>query len=256
MRYGILATLASARLHGHRMRDYEKALAEARTVIEHAGRKSSRLLAVLGSALAANGQSRVASAVVREALNVPGAPKCFELLLAVLGGSEGTLAGASSIPSDAEVIDAIRMDCGGESFTSDDGVEWQADRFFHGGKPRSAPYLQLEGTDRPDLYRAARVFRAGMHFSGYRVPVVPGTYRVTVHCAESSFLAALPRCFDVVVEERKVVTDLDPMAAGYAVPIEHTFEVVVDDGTLDLHLDATRYLPLVAGIEIVPAAES
>ena len=98
--------------------------------------------------------------------------------------------------------------------------------------------------------------------SSYGFPLPPGRYRVTLRFAEIFYAAAKAgvRQFDVEIEGETVLTRYDTMAeVGFAKVDDQPFDVIVDDGALDI---VFRFVwedgkkkgnPAILAIEIVPS---
>lgn len=72
------------------------------------------------------------------------------------------------------------INCGGEKdFTDANGIVWQADRDFTGGIAWT-PSITKNGLSEPFLSLRYGIFL-------YRIPVIAGNYRVTLHFAENHF---------------------------------------------------------------------
>lgn len=156
--------------------------------------------------------------------------------------------------------EAIRVNCGGLAFRDPSGETWGRDRFFNGGGllygaewsiPLPFPG-EISGTDNDRLYQTERFFPEGdWPPPGYRFPLRPGRYRVTLHFADVYFGAPGKRRFHVDIEGKRVLDDYDPCANGHATADPHTFdEIIVSDGSLDLSLLRVIDNPKISGIEI------
>jgi serine/threonine protein kinase/Flp pilus assembly protein TadD len=145
----------------------------------------------------------------------------------------------------------LRINCGG-ALELAGGESWSADAFFLGGRASSPWRGEIARTDRDALYQSARFFAefAGAG-SGYRIPLPPGTYRVTLHFAELVSCEPAARRFDVLLESACVLPDHEPARAGLWTAETRRFEGVrVSDGALDIRFAARWGDPCVSGIEI------
>ncbi|MCK0146239.1 PKD domain-containing protein, partial [Arenibacter sp. F26102] len=156
---------------------------------------------------------------------------------------EGGLTDIATINVDTEepVIGdfALRINAGGPEINYDGNV-FSADQNFVGGKA----YTNTSATV-PALYQTER--SASPPTFGYEIPLPNGEYRVTLHFAEIFFgangggtLGTAQRIFDVVMEGSTILDDFDINAAvGPQTITTRTFDVVVEDGILNLGFDAT-----------------
>jgi hypothetical protein len=159
----------------------------------------------------------------------------------------------------------LRINCGGDRFVSASGATWLGDRFFECGFPFASPIEaygapepfrgEIAGTEDDALYQTerwfSREFRGHLDADGYRIPLPPGDYRVTLHFAEIYYRAPRRRLFEVVLEERATVEALDLFAAaGFARPIVRQVDVGVRDGFLDIHFVRSAGEPKISALEI------
>jgi serine/threonine protein kinase/predicted Zn-dependent protease len=156
--------------------------------------------------------------------------------------------------------DGPRVNCGGDDYVAKDGRSWSRDRFFLSGRrPGEAlgnPYeftLGIEMTEDDVLYQSLRYF-PGEHLQppGYRVPLPPGDYEVTLHFAE--FVSRRPgyRSFGVHLEGREALPDYEPGKTGFRSAEAKVFSVRVDDGILDVEFLTQVQNPMVSAIEVRP----
>jgi tetratricopeptide (TPR) repeat protein len=154
-----------------------------------------------------------------------------------------------------EIGEPIRINCGGERYESRGGTVWERDRFSRSG----GPYMggarnfigEIQNTEDDPLFQTERYFSPQrLSFTGYRIPVPAGTYRVVLHFAE--IVATRPglRVFDVMLEGKRILERYDPAAAGYATAESKTFETVVVDGLLDIEFRPRKENPKISAIEI------
>jgi hypothetical protein len=151
----------------------------------------------------------------------------------------------------------IRIRCGGERYVDSQEQPWERDRFFSGGLcsgPVTGGWLtsDIDGTLDAPLYAAERFFYpAAAGLPGYRIPVPPGGYRVTLHFAEIFTSEIGRRVFDVHIEGKTVIADYDLVrAVGFARPDAQRFEVEVADGLLDIEFAHKHENPKISAIEI------
>ena len=154
----------------------------------------------------------------------------------------------------------LRVNCGGldyESPTTDE--KWSRDRFFVGGYRHfgdgeggaKGPCTDdIEATADDPLYRTERWFtESPQQPPGYRIPLPPGRYTVTLHFAEVFYEKTGRRTFDVLLEGREVLASFQPAIRTAS---QHAFETEVRDGVLDLQFSHYLDCPQVAAIEIAP----
>ncbi len=140
----------------------------------------------------------------------------------------------------------IRINSGGPAGTFE-GQEWQADRWFVGGRT-SVSRDVVSGTTSSTLYQDRRVAP-----SAYDIPVTAGTYDVTVLSAETYWKADGARRFSVVAEGLPLVQGVDLHAvAGHDRAWSATRRVQVLDGLLDIDFSATVDNAVVAGVVVAP----
>jgi len=146
----------------------------------------------------------------------------------------------------------VRIDCGGGETTTG-GATWGADRFFTSGA------VNLKWHERPEehaLDRTQRWFPRGRVLpSGYRIPLPPGRWDVTLFFAETFFREKGKRVFDASVEGKEVLAAYDIFAAAGAWTLDRrAFPAVeVADGLLEIDFFHIADNPTIAAIEIAPA---
>jgi hypothetical protein len=145
-------------------------------------------------------------------------------------------------------------------------AEWSADRFYTGGRavrqragePEPAAPRRGEAAPAPleGVAATQRSFaREGAGRHGYRIPVPPGRYRVTLHFAELLHTEPGARRFSVDVEGRTAVEDLDLFAANGREPFTRVVAATVADGLLDVVLVDGAGVPVLNGLEVEAAGE-
>jgi hypothetical protein len=141
-----------------------------------------------------------------------------------------------------------RINCGGEACTGKDGTLWGKDCFARGGdalEPHG--YVPARATE-VDVLKTGRGFPGKDSVArGYRIPLPQGRYRVTLGFAEVTFHEAGRRRFDVLLEGKKVLEDLEPKIDT---PEVFTFEERVEDGHLDLEFVRKAEDPSISAIAI------
>ena len=140
-----------------------------------------------------------------------------------------------------------------------DGEAWARDRFFHGGHTSDAAVagwlpMEFDGTDDDPVYAEGRFFSAECKpDGGYRVPLSPGRYRLTLHFAENYFSGPGRRVFDVLAEGETVIESHDTFhEVGFASAHARTVELEVLDGLLELGFRWRSNNPRIVGLEIAP----
>ena len=154
----------------------------------------------------------------------------------------------------------LRINCGGEAFTDAAGHTWQADREFRdgawgavGGKVVTRETKPVIGTKTEAVYQTERY-----GLSGYRIPLKNGTYKVTLHFAETydKTSTAGERVFSVTIEGRKCLEAFDPFkeAGGKAwTAVVREFDIEVQDGDLAIEFASDKQVQMINGIEVVHA---
>ncbi len=158
-------------------------------------------------------------------------------------------------PVDPNQPVAIRINAGGKKFTDAEGNVWSADQYFSGGnaKHTNDPIFR---TELDTIYQ----FNRSAQDLAYDIPVNNGFYSVNLHFTETYWEAPLKRAFDVSLEGKEVIQNLDLFAAtknafdpGHDTAYVASFpQVQITDGVLDLDFSANVNQALIAGIEIIP----
>jgi hypothetical protein len=158
-----------------------------------------------------------------------------------------------------------RIACGRKQpFTDSQGNLWEADRYFHGGKPLQTS-LPIEGAQPTaadeTLYQAGR---EGKDFT-YTIPVEQGLYTIRLKLAEPVYEWAFERPFNLSINGRQVLDGFDVWhgAKGPRKACERVFNWLVPDaeGHLVLRFRGVsqpgRPLApaLVQAIEVLPAVK-
>ena len=152
---------------------------------------------------------------------------------------------------------ALRIHCGGAGFRSKAGAHWSGDRCFRSGL---AAYLEEIASERypmdePALYHTERWFRESADpVPAYRIPLTPGTYRVTLHFVEGAEKPPEGRAFGILLEGKEVDPSCVALSVGFGVPLVKTFTVPVEDGFLDIAFKRKQKNPEVVGIEVAREA--
>jgi len=151
-----------------------------------------------------------------------------------------------NVVSDSAIVHAINA--GGGQETSNTGLIYSADAFFSGGHIDNFSGAAVSGTKDDEVYNHAR-----SQHSAYRLPVPNGDYLVLLQLSETFFTARNRRVFDVSIESRLLIDDLDLFATA---PGKHSaydvlLDTSVDDGMLDITFSASRNNALVNGIVVI-----
>jgi hypothetical protein len=123
----------------------------------------------------------------------------------------------------------LALNSGGGAYTDSRGVRFEADRHFVGGASGKST-ATIRGTADGALYRDERYG----NFS-YVIPLAAGSYDLTLKFVESTYSARNQRVFNLWVEGRLSLKDLDIYAVGGKdTALDITFTVTVSDGVLNL----------------------
>jgi len=149
---------------------------------------------------------------------------------------------------------AIRVNCGGPSYTDSTGQVWQADTDYTGGEAAKT-FARITGTADPTLYQTARLNEPNAAVLLYNFPLANGAYSVNLHMAETSkaMFQAGARVFNVKMQGNAVFTDLDVFAeAGGDAALIKNSSVSVSSGLLTIEFDNVVSQAEVSAIEILP----
>ncbi|WP_437776692.1 glycoside hydrolase family 11 protein [Sorangium sp. So ce1097] len=138
----------------------------------------------------------------------------------------------------------VAINSGSNSSSTNDGVEYQADKYASGGTTNSTQDSVVGG----QLYQTERYGS----FS-YEVPVTAnGNYTVKLHFAELAHNSAGSRSFSVAIEGNTVISDLDIYSeVGHDVGHTETFaDIAVNDGSVTIELINGVENPTIAGFAI------
>lgn len=143
----------------------------------------------------------------------------------------------------------LRINCGGKDGATL-GASWSRDRFFLGGKTY---YLIKIDPDRhgidPLLDRTERFFpEPTPRIRGYRIPLPRGEYRVRLRFTEGFLESPEERRFDVLVEGEAVLEGFSPR---FGVPEEHSRDLAISDGTLDIDFRRATENPKISALEVI-----
>ena len=110
---------------------------------------------------------------------------------------------------------AIRLICGGKSYTDSKGNAWQADFGYNEGTV-SANANTIAGTADPTLYHSGRWNGVAATPLLYTFPVASGSYHVNLYFAETSGMTTGVRVFNVRMQGQLIFQNLDIYAAAGA----------------------------------------
>ena len=146
----------------------------------------------------------------------------------------------------------LRSNSGGSAFLGPQSA-WCDDDFFLNGRTVSNPgIVDVGGTDNDELYRSERQgSNADPQHLDYRFLIGSGPLHVRLHFVETFWGSSNRRRFGVRLEGLPVIEQHDIFATvGRNVAEVFDFDVLVEDGWLDLALSATLDRPTLAGIEL------
>lgn len=150
---------------------------------------------------------------------------------------------------------AIRVKCGGPSYTDSKRQVWQADTDYTGGKV-SRISATMTGTADPAMYRAGRRNGPSPAVLLYNFPVTNGPYHVNLYLAEtySPLFHVGRRLFNVKMQGNAVFTNLDVFAeAGSDAALIKGADVSVSSGVLNIEFDNVVSQAKVFAIEVLPS---
>jgi N-acetylneuraminic acid mutarotase len=143
----------------------------------------------------------------------------------------------------------IYIDTGGGPYTDPStNVTYAKDHGFIGGSSGTQSF-SVANTSRDAMY----VTRRWGNDFGYRLPVDNGQYQLKLLFVEPAWDSAGKRKFDVYTEGKQVLNDFDVYAAaGLHAATTRTFNVMVNDGALNLWFLAAVDNAIISGIELTP----
>ncbi|MEL1251164.1 glycoside hydrolase family 2 TIM barrel-domain containing protein [Aurantiacibacter gilvus] len=152
---------------------------------------------------------------------------------------------------------AFRIDSGTLVAAPVEGVRYGSDTFFTGGTAANMSTRVGRGPVQPAVIEDTTepvllsTYRRGTF--GYRVPTGNGRYTVTLHFVEPNQDAG-ERIFNVMANDQLVLSRLDvaAIAGGRLKAISRDFEVLAEDGFVDLQFQPVSGEPIVSAVEITP----
>ena len=146
-----------------------------------------------------------------------------------------------------EFEEEIRINCGGSEYVDGVGRVWQEDAFFLGGHAFRQDGAEIDGTEDDELYNSERF---GDPFA-YAIPVVGGTYRVTLHVAEIFWDEPARRLFDIWLEGVRVFAEVDIYSeVGDYAAYRFVAELPVTDDLLEIYAEGILDRAKLGAIEI------
>ncbi len=169
----------------------------------------------------------------------------------------------------------VRINAGGGEERCAGGEVWGRDRFYVGGTLASSDQSERAtvrllgptgGEVAEAIHRNERSFANGtLRLPGYRIPVPPGRYRVTLHCVGHPTDPQQQQAFAVLLEGKTVLERFEPggwqrsvarllpaSASRFATVEKKRIEVAVRDGFLDVELALYTSTAALAAIEVAP----
>ena len=143
---------------------------------------------------------------------------------------------------------------GGSNYTDSRGVKYASDTYVTGGNVASfGDNTQIDNTTEDYLYQHERFG----NFS-YEIPVPNGKYTLTLKFAENYWNAANQRKFDVAVNGRTVLDNLDIWAEAGAKDkaLDKIIPVTVTNGEINISFTTVLDNAKVNAIHIAPASDS
>ena len=154
-------------------------------------------------------------------------------------------AGCESEEPGTDLVWAVNV--GGPAYSGVDGTRYNADEFISGGQ--AGTLEDVLGSQDTTLYLSYREGEIRVH-----KPIARGRYDVTLHFAEPAEIGGGERLFDVEVNGRTVVRDLDVMASrdgkirsALTVTVPN---VEVADGYLDIEFPAAVREPVLSALVV------
>ncbi|MDZ4699783.1 MAG: malectin domain-containing carbohydrate-binding protein [Rhodothermales bacterium] len=174
-------------------------------------------------------------------------PGLFGLILVLLA----LVAAPAALAQNAPIL---RLNAGGADKTFN-GTTFTSDVFFSDSKTTTFDSRAIAGTEVDDLFLSERITNDGGEPFSYGIPVpADGNYELRLHFAETAFLEAGRRQFDVTVEGTTVLDNYDIFAsAGGAntAVTETILNVAVNDGMLDITFTAVVERAKINAIEVL-----
>lgn len=173
------------------------------------------------------------------------------------GGGNLTVSSDQTFTTTEQSAFVRRVNAGGAAFTDASSQAWSADQEYGTGLDWGYDYGQartqsneIANTNDDALFQSNRTGAGGYRFE---VPSA-GVYRVKLCFAEIEYTSAGQRVFDVTIENKVVIDNLDLVATvGSNVATTYTFDAEVTDGRLAIKFVAVTGEPTISAIEMTPA---
>ncbi|MEM9933017.1 MAG: malectin domain-containing carbohydrate-binding protein [Bacteroidota bacterium] len=151
----------------------------------------------------------------------------------------------------AEEFTSIRINAGGSTYNASGNKIFVADNFFTLPSNTAAYNAGVSETLDEGLYKTERKGNA----FGYNIPLANGEYDIRLRFAELRWLESGKRRFNVKIEGAAVLNNFDIFSSGaFGMAVDREFQrVSVQDGTLNIDLQATAGEAQICAIEVLPA---
>jgi malectin (di-glucose binding ER protein) len=166
--------------------------------------------------------------------------------------------GLLCLPATAQAQTAIRVKCGGSSYTDSRGHLWHADFGFNTGSTFSTS-ASINGTPDQALYQTGRTNSSTSTSLLYRFALPNGNYHVNLYFAETfNRLSAVGRrVFTVKLQGNPVFPNLDIFATiGADAALVEGIDFVVANGEAAIEFDNVVRNSLINAIEILPVSNA
>ncbi len=139
----------------------------------------------------------------------------------------------------------LAINAGGPRYVDSKGMVYEADTLYAGGNSYSST-IPIAGTLDDPLYQSERYGDFGYH-----VPIANGHYMLTLKFAEIYWGSKNQRLFDIWVEEREALSNLDLFtAASKANAYDIRIPVRISDGMLNLVLKSNKDFAKLSGFVV------
>lgn len=147
-------------------------------------------------------------------------------------------------------VSEVRINCGGKDYTDSQGNFWQQDIYYVDGESFADFGIDIDGTEDDFIYQSERYLSP---FS-YEIPLRSGRYTVRLHFSEIFWKESGKRLINVIIEGDFSIKDIDiwQTSGESNQPYIGTFEVLVEDGFLNLDFAASVDFAKVSAIEVIP----
>jgi hypothetical protein len=147
-------------------------------------------------------------------------------------------------------VPPIRVNSGGQLYTDTNGNLWSADYGYSSGGSTASTAATIAGTYEQGLYRTSR-FQSGT--LQYQFSMLNGTHTVSLKFAETQVTSVGQRVFNVILNGRTVLTNLDVFAlAGANKALVLPYLVPDTTGAILIQLVGVVGNPSINAIEIIP----